>query len=140
MEITTEVIKSFREQYISYIAPGEWPDRVLTQYLCDADMETGGSGWGAYESKCDNFKRRGMFLYAAHALSLDFPSGRKSGSVDSTAKNPVASKSVGDESVSYATGAPDGAADSGNAWLSSTSFGQQFMRLRRRAGMGAIAV
>jgi hypothetical protein len=139
ISITAEIITSFRTAYPAFSNVATWPDAVLTTALCDADAETGGSGWGAYSDECSNFKQRGMFLFAAHWLATTYPNG----ATDITAMNGganqlVQSKSVGDESISYASISEGMSA--GNAWLASTSFGQQFMRLRRRAGMGARAV
>jgi len=125
----------FRAKYPQFDASG-WPDSVVEQALCDGDAETGGSGWGVYEDACGNFKQRGQFAYAAHWLSVTFPTGI-SGVTPGASRNAVSSKSVGDESIGYAVATP---VDSGTSWLTSTQFGQQFIRLRRRAGMGARAV
>jgi len=141
MEITPEIITSFRTAYPAFDDDTAWPDNVVTMALCEGDAETGGRGWGSYDDDCHNFKQRGMFLYAAHWLASTYPKGAEDDSNQSgTAKNQVASKSVGDESVSYAVTAPSSISDAGDGWLASTAFGQQFMRLRRRAGMGARAV
>lgn len=131
MDITQEVVESFRAAH-----SGPWPDYSIELALCEGDVETGGKGWGQYEDECHNFKQRGMFLYAAHWLSVTYPNGGEPQS--STAKSQVAAKSVGDESITYAVATPDKI--SGDSWLASTSFGQQFIRLRRRAGAGALAV
>jgi len=137
MEISPDVIESFRGVHHAFISESVWPSSVIESHLCDADAETGGSGWGAYEDVCGNFKQRGMFIFAAHSLLSQYPNGACVNQIDVGAKHPVASKSVGDESVSFAVVAQT---QSGDAWLSSTSYGQQFMRLRRRAGMGAVAL
>ena len=141
MDITPEIIASFRAAYPAFSNTTTWPDSVVEMALCEGDAETGGRGWGAYEDDCHNFKQRGMFMYAAHWLASTYPKGASDDTAQSgTAKNQVASKSVGDESVSYAVTAPANISDAGNGWLASTAFGQQFMRLRKRAGMGARAV
>ncbi len=141
MEITPEVIASFRESYPAFSDATKWPEYALSMALCEGDSESGGRGWGSYQDDCHNFKQRGMFMYAAHWLAATYPQGAADVTNQSgTAKNQVASKSVADESVSYAVVAPSSISDSGDGWLASTSFGQQFMRLRRRAGMGAKAV
>lgn len=139
MEITPEIITAFRTQppYTAFGDDTVWSDDVVEAALCDGDAETGGKGWGSYEDVCSNFKRRGMFLYAAHFLASTYPKGDTMGSVSGGAKNGTASKSVGDESISYNVAA---VTTQGDAWLSSTGFGQQWLRLRRRAGMGARAV
>ena len=52
----------------------------------------------------------------------------------------LTSKSVGDESVTFGAATLSDISKSGDGWLASTSWGQQFMRLRKRVGMGAVAV
>ncbi len=138
VEITPEVITAFRTAYPAYDATA-YPDAVVTQSLCEGDSETGGNGWGEYEDDCRNFKQRGMFLYAAHWLATTYPTGAATGNMNGATNQVVQSKSVGDESVSFAA-TSGGTMSTGDSWLASTSFGQQWLRLRRRAGMGARAV
>ncbi len=137
MEIKPEIITAFREFSPVFFSVETWPDSVLDSYLCNADAETGGSGWGAYDNVCGNLKQRGMFLYAAHSLLSEYPSGYCVNGVNADAKSQVSSKSVGDESVSFNVVSP---INGGDQWLLSTQYGQQFSRLRKRAGMGAVAV
>ena len=108
--------------------------------LCEGDVETGGKGWGAFEDVCTNFKLRGMYLYAAHYLAATYPKGASDASlVGASAKFAVQSKTVGDESISFANGKANDLSV-GDGWVASTSFGQQWLRLRRRAGTAARAV
>lgn len=140
MDITAEVITSFRTAYPVFSNVTTWPDVTLNIALCEGDVETGGKGWGGYEDDCHNFKQRGMFLYAAHWLAVTYPNGASTAeNSNGAATFAVQSKSVGDESITYATGSLN-SAPLGDTWLASTSYGQQWMRLRRRAGMGALAV
>jgi hypothetical protein len=134
-------IESFRLAQRAFEDVTNWPDDVIEEALCEADCETGGKGWGVFEETCKNFKRRGMFLFAAHYLSTMYPSGASvaSGYVEGSSSFAVSSKSVGNESVSFDTGSLSNAS-LGDAWLASTNYGMQFMRLRKRAGMGALAV
>lgn len=135
-DITATVIADFRTAYPAFEDDTLYPDTIIEQALCDADAETGGRGWGVYGDDCRNFKRRGMFLYAAHWLAVTYPNG--SGSASGGAVFPVSAKTVGDESVNYSTPAiPEG---SGDGWFYGSQWGEQFLRLRRRAGMGARAV
>jgi hypothetical protein len=141
MDITAEIITSFRTAYPAFSDAATWPDATLTKALCEGDVETGGKNWGAYEDDCHNFKQRGMFLFAAHWLAVTYPKGATDPTTQSgSAKNTVTSKSVGDESVSFGAASVADIGDSGNGWLASTGFGQQFMRLRKRAGMGALGL
>ncbi len=138
MEITTDVVNLFRSRQSAFFDISAWPTPSINEALVEADAETGGSGWGGYDSSDGSFKQRGMFLYAAHFLSANYPTGcSNAAKSNSTTRGIIQSKSVGDESVSFAVATP---LNIGDTWLASTSYGQQFMRLRRRAGMGALAL
>jgi len=139
MEITNELVASFRSApgMIAFSSTVKWPDDYVTTALCEGDVETGGRGWGAFVDDCSNFKRRGMFLYAAAWLVNNFGDGGPSTHTSGEARLNVASKSIGDESIAYRV--PE-MMNVPNDWLSFSHYGQQFMRLRRRAGMGALAV
>ena len=140
VEITPAIIQSFRDAQPAFPDNVKWPDDVVTTALCEGDVETGGKGWGAFEDICTNFKRRGMYLFAAHYLAATYPQGATdSSNVGAGAKFATQSKTVGDESISFANGKAN-ELSVGDGWLASTSFGQQWLRLRRRAGMGARAV
>ncbi len=140
MDITPEIIASFRVMYPLFSDFTKWPDANITMALCEGDEETG-SRWRAYQDDCHNLKRRGMYLFAAHYLITTYPNGADYPNQQSwMTKNQISSKSVGDESVSFVVANMDNVNHSGNSWLASTAFGQQFVRLRKRVGMGAIAV
>ncbi|CAM0043700.1 virion structural protein [Vibrio phage K435] len=138
-DITAEVIAAFRDDMAAFTDDTDWPDDIVEQALCEADAETGGRGWGSFKLECRNFKKRGMFYYAAHWLATTY--------IDQTAENPsnispsarlnVAAKSVGDESVQYRVGALQSTEDD---FLSLTNYGVQYLRLRKRAAMGARAL
>lgn len=138
--ITPELIAAFRASQLAFSDETKWPDEVVQESFCEAFPEVGGRGWGILDiTDCQNFKRRGLFYFAAHWLSVTYTDA---GAVDptnisSTARLNVAAKSVGDESVTYRVGAIQRTEDD---WLSLTNYGVQFLRLRRRAGMGARAV
>lgn len=138
MIIDADVIQSFRtwDLAVAFTDTAKFPDSLVQYALCEADAETGGRGWGAYEDECHNFKRKGMFYFAAAWLESNFPGG-VAGGVNGEARLNVASKSVGDESISYRVPAM---MEVNNDWLTYTVYGQQFYRLRKRAGMGARAV
>ena len=131
-------IDKFREVMPAFADPVKWPDDVVEMALCEAAAETGGRGWGALDvDDCKNFKRRGMFFYAAHWLSITYNSGAGAtvpGNVDAAARLNLASKSVGDESISFRITSIQ---NSNDDFLSLTLYGVQYLRLRRRAAMGA---
>lgn len=116
----------------------KYPDSLIQYALCEADTETGSCRWGAYEAECHNLKQRGLFYYAAHWLSVYYPAPN---GIDSDANQEarlnVASKTVGDESISYRVPAMMEVSDD---WLTWSVYGQQYYRLRKRVGMGALAV
>lgn len=138
VDITAAVITAFRTQQPAFADDTAYPDATVTLALCEGDVETGGRGWGSYADDCKNFKQRGMFLYAAHWLASTYPSG-VSGGESGAAAYAVSGKSVDDESINYAIPS-DMTGGAGDAWLGTTAFGQQWLRLRARAGMGARAV
>ena len=135
MDITQEMIDLFRVRFTAFADDSKWSDDTIMSALCEGDAETGGRGWGAYDTPCQNFKQRGMFLYAAHWIASTYPKGETSTS--GGAKSGVSGKSVGDESITFNVAT---VTTQGDQWLASTGFGQQWIRLRRRAGMGARAV
>ena len=139
MDITVEVIADFRIWPLggqAFSSTTDFPDSLIQYALCEADTETGSKRWGGYEAECHNLKQRGMFYYAAHWLSVYYPEGLNS-DVNQEARLNVATKSVGDESISYRVPAM---LEVNNDWLTWSVYGQQFYRLRKRVGMGALAV
>lgn len=139
IEITPEIITSFRTAQPAFSDVVKWPDSVIEPALCEGDVETGGRGWGAFQDICSNFKRRGMYLFTAHYLATTYLTQNASdpNNISPNARLNVSAKSVGDESVTYRVGVMQ---DTGDDWLSLTNYGVQYLRLRRRAGMGARAV
>lgn len=138
MQITPEVILDFRSYFNGEFSDAQkWSDELLREVLCQADSETGGKGWGRFKlGDCHNFKRRGMYHYAAAYLS-NFYGGDPADGISSEAHLNVAGKSVGDESIQYRVAAM---MDAGNDFLTFTVYGQEFYRLRKRAYLGARAL
>lgn len=138
--ITPELIAAFRGSQLAFSDLRKWPDNVVQEAFCEAFPEVGGRGWGSLViDDCQNFKRRGLFYFAAHWLSVTYTDrGAEDPSrINSTARLNVAAKSVGDESVQYRVTSMEPTATD---WLTLTNYGVQFLRLRRRAAMGARAV
>ena len=134
------MITAFRERMAAFSDVTKWPDAVVDQALCEAATETNRGRWGKYTDDCKNFRQRGMFYYAAHWLSLTYLTGAGAtdpGNINPTARLNLSGKSVADESVQYRITEMQ---NTGDDWLSTTHYGVQFYRLRRRAGMGAVAV
>lgn len=138
MEITSEIIESFRGFLKAFTDPTKWPEDIIFEALEEADAETGGQGWGAFENTARNFKRRGLFYFAAHWMaSMYGKNALDPSNIDQSSRLNTAGKSVGDESINYRITAMEA---TGNDWISTTIYGQQFWRLKRRAAMGARAV
>lgn len=145
MEITQEIIDSFRAYplFNGFFSDNvKWPDELIEAALCQADAETGSSGWGVYADDCHNFKQRGMFLYAACWMLSTYPQGVDTGAgIGIGASGQVSSKGVGDESISYATYSPKSQSEASNSWLMAIPpWGPMYLSLRRRAGRGARAL
>lgn len=140
MDITAEVVDAFRSYYPEFHSASDWTAATLTSALTEADEETG-ARWGRYNAGIRSLKRRGMFAYAAHkaVMRRAARSAVETGGI-APAPAQVASKGVGDESVSYAVATPTTGEASRLGDLRSTIYGSEFLRLRHRAGMGAMAV
>lgn len=139
MIIDIDVITDFRIWPLgmqAFADTTKFPDSLLQYALCEADSETGSCRWGIYQADCKNLKQRGLFYYTAHWLSVYYPNGIDSESNQEARLN-VASKTVGDESISYRVPAMMEVSDD---WLTWSVYGQQYYRLRKRVGMGALAV
>lgn len=137
MKITSEIIEDFRGEFgVTFVDPNKWTDEILYWALCRADSETGGSPWGPYKlGDCHNFKRRGMYLYAA-AMIVNFFGDSPGAPVSGIARLNTAAKSVGDESIQYRVAAM---MDAGNDFLTYSAYGQEFYRIRKYT-MGARAI
>lgn len=138
MIITPEILAEFRAYFGGrYSDAAIWPDGLMYDTLAAADFETGGSGWGPYDTGVPySLKKHGMFLYCAAYLSSMY-GDNPAQPIDPNARLNVAQKSVGDESIGYRVASM---MDAGNDFLTYTTFGQEFYRLRKRAYLGARAV
>jgi len=131
-------IAIFRSLMPAFTDDTKWPDDTVQMALDEAEVETNSERWGVYDDTSTNFRNRGIRHFAAHWLSSFYGSSATDPtSVAYQARQNVSSKSVGDESVSYRITAME---STGTDWLSTTIYGVVFIRLRTRAGMGAIVV
>jgi len=144
MDITADIVSDFRYEMSAFEDDTTWPDSVVYKALCRAEKATGSTRWGSYAydraTWCGSVKAEGLFNFAAHWLSTTYTTA--AGATDPSVIKPsarlnISSKSVGDESVSYRITAIQ---ETGDDWLSLTDYGVQYYRLRKRIGMGAIAV
>lgn len=133
------MIAAFRTRQPAFADDAKWPDAVVEQALCEGITETSRARWGKYADVCSNFRQRGIFFFTAHWLSLTYLTQDAStpSNINPTARLNLSGKSVADESVQYRITEMQ---NTGDDWLSTTHYGVQFYRLRRRAGIGAVAV
>lgn len=126
-------ITAFRAYYPEFSDTDTWPDGAVSRFLDESDGECG-RRWGN-----GDLRKRGRFAYTAHRLSLWKAAARAVEAGQSPgATGAVTSKSVADESVTYATYSPTSQGESDTAGdFRSTVYGQEFLRLRSRAAAGA---
>lgn len=136
-DITLDLVGSFRSSMHAFNNPLVWTDESIMEALCEADCETGGRGWGIFKDECKNFKRRGMFYFAAHWLSVTYSNGTSvdAGAISPSARLNIVQKSVADESVQYRATSMEPTTED---WLSLTNYGVQFMRLKLRIACAMI--
>lgn len=140
IEVTPAIIADFRAFYPEFVNPVTWTDIQITKALYIARGEFGGCAhWGDY--KPYSFFQRAWFALAAHYLTWNKATTDASGA-DGSASTPyaVSSKSVRDESVSYAIPAANAGLTVWEASLALTPYGLEYLHLRSRAAMGAICV
>ena len=131
----------FRLDFPEFSDKSKWPDRTIERALEEADTETSGSRWGTFKDDYKNRKRKGLYLFAAHWLTSYYPTGASADSNKMAgATGQVQSKSVGDESVSFAVLAPKSVGEASTAWLLKTQYGTEFLRIRKRVLMGGMTV
>lgn len=122
----------FRVNLPEFSDSSRYPDSQISRWLAAGGSLLSVDAWG-------ELLDYGLELWTAHHLALwrrNADTAAAGGAVGQ-GSGVVASKSVGDVSVSYDTGSGtlDGMAD-----LNLTSYGVQFARLARQIGMGAPAV
>ena len=107
MEITADIITQFRAKYFVFSDSTKYPDSIVELALGYADDQTNSEGWGGYENKPTSLKQNGMFAWAGNWLYNAYPDGAQDpNSMIPFSDYAVSSKSVGDESVSYAVDSP----------------------------------
>ncbi|HEN3587085.1 DUF4054 domain-containing protein [Yersinia enterocolitica] len=135
MDITAQIVADFREYYPEFSDITLWPEREVTQALEEGDSETG-QRWLKYHASPASIKKRGLFAFAAHRLVMR----KRAIDGDVGAAYAISSKSVGDESTSFAVPAVTADDLNINGDLPLTTYGVEFLRLRRRAGTGGMMV
>jgi len=106
------------------------PDGRVDLFIADATIELCPTRWGARYEK-------GLAYLAAHYLAIALKN-EAAGGAGSTV-SPLASRSVGDVSVSFATGS-SGSAGKGEEFYNSTAYGQEYWALMQLVGIGVVVV
>lgn len=140
MDITAKIVTDFRTYYPEFKDTTRWPDDEVILALEEGDSETG-KRWLGYYDRPASIKKRGMFAFAAHRLIMRRRAmGEDGEGGDAGAAYAISGKSVGDESTSFAVPSTSMEEQTINGDLPLTSYGVEFLRLRRRAGTGALMV
>lgn len=139
IEVTPAIITDFRAFYEEFTSSAVWSDAQITKALYIARGELDACRWGTYSPY--SFLQRGWFALAAHYLTWN-KATTDATTADGSASTPFAqsSKSVRDESVSYAIPASMANLTTWEAALALTPYGNEYLHLRDRAGMGAVCV
>lgn len=135
MDISAQIVADFREYYPEFSDITLWAEQTVIQALEEGDSETG-KRWLKYNARPASIKKRGLFAFAAHRLVMR----KRAISGDVGAAYAISSKSVGDESTSFAVLAVTADDLNINGDLPLTTYGVEFLRLRRRAGTGGMMV
>lgn len=106
----------------------EVDDSKIQFWMDDAVLEVGESAW-------DTLYEKGVMLLTAHLLSIDLSNQDEDESGGVTGN--VTNRSVGDVSVGLAKATPDSSSDD---WYLQTSYGSEYLRLKKRMGMGIVAM
>ncbi len=115
----------FKIRYEEFI---DVSDSKIQFMLDDAALEVSESAWGTLYEK-------GTMSLAAHLLSID--QSNSDDEDDSGGEGNLASKSIGDVSYSFSKATSESTSDD---WYLSTSYGAEYLRLKKRIGMGIAAV
>jgi len=104
-------------------------DARIQLFIDDAELEVDETRWGDLYDK-------GVSYLTAHLLTIgESTAGQTGGTVGGVA--PIGSQNIGDVSVSWRHSS---LIDDKVAYMNSTTYGQEYYRLMRRVGMGAVAV
>lgn len=120
MSITPAQFKNRFPEFINVSVPR------IRVFIADAELEMNESKWG------DRYDK-GLSYLTAHFLSIALKT--ETGSPASVAA--VASKSIGDVSVSFANKSSESQVE---AYYQSTVYGQEYWSMLRFVGLGAVAV
>ena len=102
------------------------PDEQIQMFVDDSADILNEAQWG---TKYD----LGLYYYTAHLVET----GQRTAAGNKGPIAPVSGKAVDGVSISYAVNQPG---EAGDAWLSSTAYGQRYIALRKNLGISAFAI
>lgn len=108
-------------------------DARIQSFIDKALLNLSESVWGDYFVE-------GQLYLAAHFLTLAIASENSGGSGAGVAAGPVASRSIGDVSVSFAVPSDVSSGSGTAAYFSKTPYGLEYWRLVKIVGEGLVAV
>ena len=103
-------------------------DARVQTFLDEAILEVGEGAWGTLYEK-------GVFLLAAHMLAID-QLNQSSGGGGSVVGE-LTSRKIGDVTVTLASSQ---SSNDDDKWYTRTTYGAEYLRLKKRMGMGIVAV
>lgn len=128
---------TFRADFPEFAAVGPYADRVIAYWIAISafffNTDLWGTGATVATAPPTTIYDFGVELFVAHHLAIDRRNAMAAaaGGVPGEATGPVSSKSVGQVSISYDTGAS--AVKDADFW-NLTVYGQQYIRLARQIG------
>lgn len=119
-----------RARYPEFSDVTAYPDARIQTWITKGEGELSEGQWG------DQYDE-GMLPYVAHFLAWTTMATNSGGAVGSM--GPLASKSVGDVSISFGT-VVSGSASATEGFWNSTPYGQEYWRLVQMYGVGMVAI
>ena len=123
-------VQDVRDRYPEFSDVTDYPDARIQTFITKGEGELSEGQWG------DQYNE-GLLAFTAHFLARSTSTARSGGSVGSI--GPIASKSVGDVSVSFASVVGSNPSAQESFW-NSTPYGQEYWRLITLFGVGMLAV
>ena len=123
-------VQDVRDRYPEFSDATTYPNARIQSFITKGEGELDEGEWA------DQYNE-GMLAYVGHYLSWSTMTNNSGGSVGSV--GPVASKSIGDVSVSFASVVGSNPSAMQSFW-NSTPYGQEYWRLLMLYGAGMVAI
>jgi len=123
-------VQNVRDRFPEFEDDTAFTDGRIQTWITKGEAELSEGEWGGMYNEA-------MLVYVAHYLSWSTMIANSGGSVGSV--GPIASKSVGDVSISFASVSSANASAGESFWLS-TPYGQEYWRLVMLCGATMVTV